>query len=188
MVFCDILNNQQETSLEYQTLLLVNCPSRWSLYLILALCVNYHHSNRETVTAMYYQDTCSFSLKFSFSNLPSFLSWPTPPPPPAESVSSSRETNSGLSRCKDKISLLSRCKNVGVVSSPSSLLTCWREQILDRNKICLGSQSTLMNWYFVAFIRLSHLLKDSCQSKKHRLHLENILAGRVVGASVQLNI
>ena len=128
-----------------------------------------HHSNKETVTAMYYQDTCSFSLKFSFSNLPSFLSWPTPPPPPAESVSSSREINSGLSRCKDMISLLSRCKDVGAVSSPSSLLTCWGFWIETRYVWDL-SQPCLLKWYCIAF-RLSHLLKDSCQSKKHRLHL-----------------
>ena len=36
---------------------LVDCPSRWSLYLSLALWVeSQHHSNRETGTAMYYRD------------------------------------------------------------------------------------------------------------------------------------
>ena len=32
---------------------LVNCPSRSSLFLSLALCVDHHHSNRKTGTAMY---------------------------------------------------------------------------------------------------------------------------------------
>ena len=37
-----------------QGLLLVNFPSRWSLSLSFALCVDpQHHSNRETGTAMY---------------------------------------------------------------------------------------------------------------------------------------
>ena len=38
---------------------LVTCPSRWSLYLSLALCVDQsqHHFNRGTVIATYYQKT-----------------------------------------------------------------------------------------------------------------------------------
>ena len=50
---------QVGTRVAYQaTKLIVNCPSGWSLYLSLPLCVDHlsqHHSNRETGTAIYHQ-------------------------------------------------------------------------------------------------------------------------------------
>ena len=70
---------------------------------------------KDMILSNFKYSTCSLSLKFSLSNLPSLLS-------PLSDVSSSRETKSGLSRCN----------NVGVVavSSPSSLLTCYRETFM----------------------------------------------------------
>ena len=51
--------------------MLVNCPSRWSLYLSLALCVD--HSNGDTGTAMYILE--QVSLFFRFSVRLSVLRW-----------------------------------------------------------------------------------------------------------------
>ena len=59
----------------------INCPSRWSLFLSLALCVD-HHSNSETGTAMYYLGWPSFQNDREYHPSPALisneLSYPSP--------------------------------------------------------------------------------------------------------------
>ena len=57
-LFCNnLLPEKSIDRLPFVCLEVVNCPSRWSLYLSLALCLHHlsAHSNRETGTAMHYR-------------------------------------------------------------------------------------------------------------------------------------